>query len=255
MERLTSRQNEWVRRLRRLGADRGFRREQGEFLCDGAKLLREALAHGAEVTAVLWAGEPFLSPPGAAQFSVPRELLDYVSPLKHGAELLFSARIRPWEPVSPGRTLLLETIQDPGNLGTILRTANALGMDTVLLTGNCADPYGPKAVRAGMGAVFRQRFLELTWEEACAYLRAHGQKLWGASLSPRAGALRGALPPDTAIAVGSEGQGLSPALLKACDGEIVIPMNPDCESLNAAVAAAILMWELTRRERERGTEA
>ena len=246
MERLTSRKNDTVRRLRLLGADRAVRREAGEYLCAGGKLLREALRHGAEVTTVLWGAAPDAEVPGAAQYAVPRELLDYVSPLKNTSDVIFAVKIRHWPPAPPGRALVLETVQDPGNLGTILRTANALGLDTVILTGSCADPYGPKAVRAGMGAVFRQRFYEMARAEARDYLRRHGLRLAGAALSERAGALQGVDLRDTAVAIGSEGQGLSPELLGLCDSELIIPMRGDCESLNAAVAAAIIIWEITK---------
>ena len=253
MEKLTSRKNELIRHIRRLGADRAYRRETGEFVCDGEKLLDEALRHGAEITAVLWSGAPGMAGneiPGAAQYPVPPELLDYVSPLKSAAGVVFTARIRPFgerpEDAPPGRTLVLETIQDPGNLGTILRTANALRIDTVVLTGDFADPYGPKAVRAGMGAVFRQRFFALEQGALRDYLTAHGLRLYGAALSPAAADVRALDLRGAAVAVGSEGRGLSPELRAKCDGELIIPMNAECESLNAAVAAAIIMWELSR---------
>ena len=246
METITSRKNQIITRLRALGADRSARREAGEFLCDGPKLLHEAQLWNAEITAVLWADEPEPGVPCPTQYRVPRELLDYVSPLKNAAGVVFSVRCRRWETAPPGRTLVLETIQDPGNLGTILRTANALSVDTVILTGDCADVWNPKTVRATMGAVFRQRFYELGRGEMRAYLTQHGHRLYGAALSDRAGDLRTIDLHAAAVAIGSEGRGLSPELLALCDGELIIPMNAQCESLNAAVAAAIVMWELTR---------
>lgn len=248
MEKLTSRKNPLIAHLRQLGADRAYRRQQGAYLCDGVKLLREALRWEAEITAVLWSEPPEAPLPGldAPQYLVPQSLLDYVSPLKSAAGVLFSVRIRPWPAAEPGRTLVLETIQDPGNLGTILRTANALDMDTVILTGDCADVYNPKTVRATMGAVFRQRVYELPLDRLRPYLTEHGLRLYGAALSDSAVSIRQLSLEGTAVAIGSEGRGLSPALLSLCDGQLIIPMNPRCESLNAAVAAAIVMWELTR---------
>ena len=247
-ERLTSRKNPLIAHLRRLGADRAYRHESGEFLCDGEKLLNEALRWGAEITAVLWSGEPALSVDCPAQYTADKALLDYVSPLKSAASVLFSVRMKTWDDAEPGKTLVLETIQDPGNLGTILRTANALGIDTVVLTGACADVYNPKTIRAGMGAVFRQRWLELDRAAMKAYLDAHGLRLYGAALSERSADLRSVDLRSAAVAVGSEGQGLSAELLSMCAGELIIPMNAQCESLNAAVAAAIIMWELGKAE-------
>lgn len=246
MERITSRKNEIIRRLRRLGAEKDARREAGEFVCDGEKLLGEALRSGAEIGTVLWAGEPSAEVPGAAQYLVPEELLDYASPLKSAARVLFTVRMRPAAPAPPGRTLVLETVQDPGNLGTVLRTAEAFGIDTVILTGDCADPYHPKSVRATMGAVFRQRFCEMEREKLRVFLSGHALKLYGAALSDQAEDIRGLDLSGAAVAVGSEGRGLSEALLSLCDGELVIPMSGKSESLNAAVAAAIIMWEMTR---------
>ena len=246
MERLTSRKNPLITHLRRLGADRAYRRECGEFLCDGEKLLNEALRWNADITAVLWNGEPGDVPGCPTQARVDKALLDYVSPLRSSASVLFSARCREWDAEKPGKTLVLETIQDPGNLGTILRTANALRINTVILTGDCADVYNPKTVRAGMGAVFRQRFLEMELPRLSAYLRDNGLRLIGAALSEQSEDLRSVDLNAGAIAIGSEGRGLSERLLEMCDGQLIIPMNPQCESLNAAVAAAIIMWEMSK---------
>lgn len=247
MEILSSRQNRIISHLRRLGADRDYRRECGEYVCDGAKLLGEALKWGAEIAAVLWAEEPDRAlPEGTEQYRVSPELLSYVSPLKTGQGVLFSVKMKRWPAAAPGRTLVLETMQDPGNLGTVLRTANALGMGTVVLTGECADLWNPKTVRAAMGALFRQRVCEVERGELRRFLDENGMKLYGAALSERASDIRRLDMTGAAVAIGSEGRGLSPELLGLCDGEVVIPMRPECESLNAAVAAAIVMWELTR---------
>ena len=252
MLQLSSRKNPVIVHLKKLGTDRAYRESCGEFLCDGEKLLREALAWNAEITAVLWDEEKIGSADCPQQYCVGRELMDYVSPLKSAASVLFSVRMRPWPAAEPGRTLILETIQDPGNLGTILRTANALGIDTVILTGECADPYNPKTIRAGMGAVFRQRWYEMERSAMKDYLSTNGLRLYGAALSPRSSDICEADLNGAAVAIGSEGRGLSPELLSLCEEEIIIPMRPECESLNAAVAAAIVMWELGRADRERG---
>ena len=247
METITSRQNRIISHVRRLGSDARYRRECGEYVCDGPKLLREALDWGAEIGTVLWSGEPVPAlPEGVRQYRAGQELLDYASALKNCPGVLFTVKMRPWEPAAPGRALVLETIQDPGNLGTILRTANALNMDTVILTGDCADLYNPKTVRAAMGALFRQRFYCMERGELRAYLSGWGCRLYGAALSDKSVDIRALDLTHAAVAIGSEGRGLSPELLALCDGELIIPMNRACESLNAGVAAAIVMWELTR---------
>lgn len=232
--------------MKRLGADKSYRDECGEYVCDGVKLLGEALRWGADIREVLWADEPELELEGVRQYLAPRELLDYVSPLKNCPGVISSVGMRAWDREKPGRTLVLETLQDPGNVGTILRTANALNMDTVILTGSCADIYNPKAVRAAMGALFRQRVFRMTLPEMREYLTEYGMRLYGAALSEKCVDIRKLELKNSAVAIGSEGRGLSSEFLSLCDGELIIPMNEQCESLNAAVAASIVMWELTR---------
>lgn len=247
MEQLSSRQNKLIAHVRKLGSDKSYRHACGEAVCDGLKLLHEAAMWGVEIISVLWVGESELELPASVkQYSVPAELLDYASPLKNSHGPLFTFRMPSWPMSAPGRCLVLETVQDPGNLGTILRTANALSMDTVILTGDCADVYNPKTVRAAMGAVFRQKVLRMERSEMREYLSAHGISLYGAALSDASRDIRTVDLENSAVAIGSEGRGLSAELLSLCDGEIIIPMNEQCESLNAGVAAAIVMWELCR---------
>lgn len=137
----------------------------------------------------------------------------------------------------------LDGIQDPGNLGTILRTADALDVP-VILTQGCADPYGWKTVRASMGAVFRSRPMRGTQEEILSASKTDGVPLAAAALSKRAKDIRQAHLNRYAVIIGSEGRGVSRQYLEACSRELIIPMNPRCESLNAATAAAIVMWQI-----------
>lgn len=245
MEHITSRKNRLIVHLRALGSDRAYRRAAGVYLCDGEKLLREALSCGAELGDVLFAHEPDIAlPDSVRQYTAPEELLEYVSPLKNSRGPLFTVRLAPPSNEPIRNAVLLENVQDPGNVGTVIRTANAFGIDAVILTGECADPYNFKTVRASMGALLRQRVLELGREDAVRLLRENGLKLYGAALSEAARDVRQINLRGAAVVVGSEGQGLSEELLALCDGEIIIPMLPHSESLNAAVAASILMWEM-----------
>ena len=250
MDRLTSRKNPVIRQLRALGRERSARAETGLFVGDGEKLLHEAIQSGVEIDTVLWAETPAMDFPGAAhQFTAPAELVEYVSALSHSPGPVFTVRMQPKPiPEALRRVIVLETVQDPGNVGTVLRTANALGMDAVLLTGNCAGLYSPKTVRSTMGAIFRMPALECTLDEMKALLEQHGLPLYGAALSESARDLRTVALGYAAVAIGSEGQGLSRELLSLCDGEIIIPMRPESESLNAAVAASVVMWEMARNE-------
>lgn len=245
MEQISSRKNKVIMHLRKLGAERAYRDACGEYLCDGEKLLREALASGAQLGTVLWTGAPTMELKDAsAQYCVPAELLEYVSPLKNSKGPLFSVRKPERRQTAIRSAILLENVQDPGNVGTVIRTANAFGIEAVLLVGDCADAYNFKTVRAAMGALFRQELQVLTRETLPAYLKENGLRLYGAALTAQAQDIRNVDLDGAAVAIGSEGRGLSKELLDICDGQVIIPMLPHSESLNAAVAAAIAMWEM-----------
>ena len=238
MEQIRSRKNQYILHLRALARDNDARRDAGEYVCDGEKLLREALQFGAEVTSVLWRdAAAFPLPDGIVQYTADAELVAYASPLMHSPGPVFTVRIPEMRLPEPLRDVIV---------GTVIRTANALGIDAVVLTGACADLYGPKTVRAAMGALFRQPVLTCAQDELMQLLRANGLKLYGAALTDAAQDLRRVPLSPAAVAIGSEGRGLSAQLLAQCDGQIIIPMQPGAESLNAAVAAAVVMWEIAR---------
>lgn len=148
------------------------------------------------------------------------------------------------------RLIILESVRDPGNLGTIVRTAAALGIDRVILSSDCADIYNPRTIRAAMGALFMQRVDIVEARELPRYigdLRNSGRRVFAAALGDGASKL-GSFPsaPGDCVVIGNEGHGLSAGTLGACDGSVIIPMRDGCESLNAATAAAIFMWEFSR---------
>lgn len=247
MEKISSRKNAYISHVRLLSADSGYRRQQGQYLCDGIKTLKEALRFGAEIVSVLWKGQEqsIEGLEGCTQYVAAEELFDYASPMKNSPGPLFAVRAKAADADSDLRSaIVLENLQDPGNVGTVIRTANALGVDAVILVGSCADLYNPKTVRATMGAIFRQRVIQTEPDGLCALLEANGLKLYGAALSDSAEDIRSVDLSGAAVAIGSEGQGLSRELLRRCDGQLIIPMEPDSESFNAAVAAAIVMWEM-----------
>ena len=205
-ERITSRHNPLVAEFRRLAGEKEARRKAGLLLGQGHKLLEEALAAGLTPETVLYCGEAPSLPASVRACAVTEELLAYVSPMKSAPELVFTAPIPEERGPVFGRVLLAEKIQDPGNVGAMIRTAAAFGFDGILLAGACADPWSPKAVRAGMGAAFRLKI----WErpdtgEALEELREENLPLYAAALADkaeRAGAFR--FPARFALAVGNE---------------------------------------------------
>ena len=181
------------------------------------------------------------------QYVAPAALCDYASPMKNSPGPVFTLAIPREETDRPlENAIVLENVQDPGNVGTVLRTAKALGVQAVVLVGACADVYSPKAARATMGAIFRQRVLHADIPGMKALAEKNGLPLYAAALSEQAADIRSLPLKNTMVCVGSEGQGLSRELIDQCDGQLIIPMTPGSESLNAAVAASLIMWEMTR---------
>ena len=142
--------------------------------------------------------------------------------------------------------LILDELADPHNLGSILRTADAFRADRLFLVNACADLYNPKTVRASMGAVFRCPVWACTLSVLRGLLTKSGLPLYGAALRADTVDVRRADFARCAVAIGSEGKGLSAEVLEACDLTVKIPMSDHCESLNAAAAAAVLLWEAAR---------
>ena len=253
METITSRQNPLCTHLRKLSSSAAYRRQCGEFLCDSPKLLQEALLWGAELhTVVVTAGtEAPPLPKGVRLVEVPADVMRSVSPMETPQGTLFTCAIHTEplpETLAGRRYVVLDTLQDPGNVGTILRTADAFHADGMFLVNGCADLYNPKTLRATMGAVFRCPVWTVGVEELSALLKRSGIPLYGAALREDTLDARQADYSRCAIAIGSEGRGLTDAVLAVCDRTIKIPMSEHCESLNAAAAATVLLWEAARND-------
>ena len=171
MERITSRQNPLITRLRRLGAEKKARRAEGVFLCEGVKLVGEALRWGPPPELLVVAegtAPPAELPAGVRVVEVPEALLRAVSTVETPQGMLAVCRTpdtAPPETLPEGRLLVLDGVQDPGNVGTVWRTADAFGAAGLFLLPGCAEPFAPKTVRATMGACFRLPVWEGTLED------------------------------------------------------------------------------------------
>lgn len=257
IERITSRSNPLVAQIRRLEKDRAYRRAAGLCLCDGVKLYREALKWNAPVAAVLFTAgqQPEALPEDCRAVEIPDSLMSALSPAKTPQGLLFLCRCPetlPPETLDGRRYLILDGLQDPGNVGTIWRTADAFGADGLLLTHHCADPWHWKTVRATMGAAFRLPVWEAEPEQIAGLLQRSGIPLFGTALRSDTVDLRRFSGGPAAVVIGNEGQGISEEMLALCGQTWKIPMEPQCESLNAAAAAAVVLWELYRAQGEGG---
>lgn len=250
-EWITSRSNPLVSRLKKLNSKRSARRGEGVFCGEGPKLLGEAVKWGASLETVVCAKDTQLPalPNSVRVVDVPADLLASVADTESPQGIVFVCRgldLSLPEVLSGNRYLILDGVQDPGNLGTIWRTADAFGADALILCGNCADPWSPKTVRATMGAIFRLPVYEATLEEAVEKLRAAEIPVYATALRDDTVDVREVPLRKAAVVIGSEGKGVSELALSLCWKTVKIPMVQRCESLNAAVAASVVLWEMAR---------
>jgi TrmH family RNA methyltransferase len=225
---ITSPHNEKLKLIRRLGRRRTRERE-GLFVTEGEDLLAAARAAGAEPVELLTAGGE-----GLGGTEVEPALLAQISKLGSGTRAIGVWR-EAWAEVPVAPCVYLHAVADPGNVGTVIRTANALVGGSVVLGPGCADPYGAHAVRASMGAVFAEPLvrggIEVTPEPRAA-LVAHG----GESLEALGGA--------ATLCLGAEREGLPSDVIEQCDVRVTIPVRESAESLNVAAAAAIALQRI-----------
>lgn len=256
--RIESRENSLVKRLVRLSNDRKFRKEMQEMVCEGEKMLGEALSSGMDIHDILLAEDAELDTEllrqvegqGAKLYICPSSLLSKVSNVKTPQGVVFSCE-RPVAELhvlqDAKRLMVLEGLQDPGNLGTIIRTADAFALDGIILCEGCVDPTSPKVVRATMGAAFRMPIAAAPLEQTVAFLHEQNMPLYAAALSESSVPLTRVDLTRAAVMIGNEGRGITKKAAALCTQQIIIPMDGRAESLNASVAASIIMYEMSRK--------
>lgn len=256
MKHITSADNPFYKSLVKLSGSARQRSIAGQALLDGAHLLAACLSAGRTPVHVIVTEAALRDP--EIQSLLDRIQQVSLTVLDHGlfaklSELKSLSGIltlidQPQTPVNAqhcGFSLLLEDIQDPGNLGSMLRSAAAAGCDAVFLSPGCADAWSPKVLRAAMGGHFVLRIQEQT--DLAGVIAAFPGTCYAAALQARTSLYQAPLQGKVAFAIGNEGAGLSAALLNACT-PITIPMPGQVESLNAAAAAAICLFEAVRQK-------
>lgn len=248
MDSLTSLKNPKVMAWRSLKERKG-RKETDCFLVEGRKMVEEALASAFSVETLLF------SESHAADFSLPEDIPAYLLPDHVFAALCdtktpqgIAAVVRMRTTSVTGSCLLaLDDVQDPGNVGTILRTADAAGFDGVLLSDKCADIFSPKVLRATMGSIFRMP-VEITDQLPLALhqLREDGWSILSSQLDGTPFFRREPVGDRFCLIIGNEGNGVSPAVQAEATHKLRLPMRGGAESLNAAIAAGIMMYDLMR---------
>ena len=251
-EKITSRENAKIKYACRLSSSAAFRRSEGRFLAEGRKLCPE-LARGAQLETLFYTEDAMARCPELADLPGEHDLVeDHVADkladvgTHQGVFGVFRTPVHTLDEVhTGGRYLALERVQDPGNVGTLLRSAAAFGFDGVLLSDGCASVWAPKTLRASMGAAVRIPVIEAgAMPQAVAQLRAKGITCLAAALyqSQPLSAAQSGCPGGVCVVIGSEGQGLTDETIAACTSTVRIPMTDRVESLNAGIAGSILLW-------------
>lgn len=248
MERITSLKNPKVTLWKSLKERKG-RRETGCFLVEGRKMVEEAVASAFPVEAILVdeeRAEEFRLPEGVPVYGMPLHVLSAVCDTKTPQGIAAIVHIAENDHLG-GRLVALDGVQDPGNVGTILRTADAAGFDGVLLSGQCADVFSPKVLRATMGSIFRMG-IRVTDDlpGMLAKLAEQGVSVLSSQLDGEPFYRRSPVGDRFVLVIGSEGNGVTDEVKAIATHRVRLPMRGGAESLNAAVAAGIMMYELTR---------
>ncbi len=235
---ITSRSNPLAKKIIALG-DKKYRREYGEYIVEGIKPVCECVKANMPVTQIICTQEyaqSFINP-----VVVSEELFGFISTEKTPQGALATVKIPDLSVKKPkGNCLLLDKLQDPGNLGTIIRTANAAGYEDIYLV-NCTDAFSPKAVRASMSGIFFVNIHTGGYEEVFSALE--DTPLITADMSGE-DIFKFTSPERFCLCIGNEGNGVSAEVRNKSDYKIRIPMRDTCESLNAAVSAAVAMYTL-----------
>lgn len=269
---ISARTNPLLVRLCKL-EEKKHREEEEMFRLDGIKLLLEAVDFGAEIEYILVREDAYeriwdklmrhtdgrdiyvggtlvrLSASAFEKMSNEKSPEGVITIAKYIDKIHKTCKIEKDSVLSvKGKTLMLESVRDPGNLGTMLRSAAAFGFSNVVMTADCADIYNPKTVRAAMGAIFKLCIVRVDDAEgAISALQKDGRRVLAAALdgsAVRLGEL--ALKPNDVFLIGNEGHGLSNEAIEASDKTVFIPMTEGTESLNAAIAASVCMWEMSK---------
>ncbi len=257
-ERITSKDNTVIKTAAKLLTSAKYRREKGLFILDGLRLCRDAALNGFPIEQLI-VGESaynkfqddsiFLSGKAKKSVIVPDHIISKISDTVNPQGFLCVCTIRDYEDffVKPdGLYIALENVSDPSNLGAIARSAEAFNFDGIIVSEGGCDPYNPKALRASMGALLRIPVIVMP--HFVEFISDCGLNTYATVVDRSADSIRSANFDMGSIAlIGNEANGLSEAAVAACNNKITIPMTGKAESLNAATAAAIVMWEMSCR--------
>lgn len=265
---ITSKDNPNVKTLSKLLSSKKIRSEMGLFVVEGMRncvdLVLQSLDGEVSLFALFYTEEAVLNYKKILpldsfdridekkKFCITKEIADRISVEENNQGVFLVAHKLDREFTCEdldknGKYLVLNHLQDPGNIGTLLRTADAVGVSGVVMTGNCCDLYNPKVVRSAMGSIGRVKiFVENDFQKVCETFKSLGITTLAAVIKNGISVTEQDFSKPCAVVVGNEGQGLSDKDADLCDGKITIKMQGNINSLNAAVAGAVILWEMFR---------
>ena len=255
---ITSAQNAKIKEVRLLTAKKKDRESAQRYVAEGIRLVEEALAHADDCCYLLWSAPlseraaklvRAFEAAGTQVEEIEPRLMESISDTDAPQGVLAVMRMNPLPlPKQADFIIVADGIHDPGNLGTLFRTAAAANADALLLMPGCADAFSPKVIRSGMGTHFRLPFARMDWDAAEKYLRAMpGMRVFAADIVNAVSCWQTDFRQPTALVIGSEAEGPCDRALDVADGSVLIPMPGEIESLNAGIAAGILIFEVVRQ--------
>ncbi len=255
--RITSPDNERIRLYKRLYLEKRLRRKEGLFVLEGARLVSDAAG-------IIPFHSVFMTEEAMSRYSSSAEkiaahtniciITEQISDMISGTDNsqgIFAIMQSPEEKdlrlYDPKKVIILDNVQDPGNMGTMLRTADACGIDAAVLC-QCCDELSPKVVRSAMGSIMRVNIFHSKFEEAVQTLKEKGHTIYSAVINGGDELGVSPFPERSSVVIGNEGSGISDEHIALTDRQLTIKMHGTVNSLNAAIAAGIIMWELSRYE-------
>lgn len=238
----TSIENKKIKNIKKLNMKK-YRDELNEFLIEGEHLVNEAYKKGCLKELILEEGCEFSLPVNTIYVSF--NVLKYISDLDNPPKIIgICHKLKDKE--IENKILILDDIQDPGNLGTIIRSCVAFNIDTIILSKKCVDLYNPKVLRATQGMIFNINIVIKDLLDIIPYLKENGYNIYGTKVNGGKSLKNVEKCEKFVIIMGNEGNGVKEEILNLCNDYIYIDMNKNCESLNVAVATSIILYELSK---------
>lgn len=249
MEHISSKDNAKIKRFSKLVSDKKYRKETNLFVLEGQKLLKEAKKWNIKIdTLVLSENIKDLEQYNEIDTNiivVPEHIMEKISDTKTPQGVIFSCEMLDYTDIDYNKlkkVIILDNIQDPGNLGTIIRTGAGFKIDAIIMLNNCVDCYSPKVVRATMNGIFQIPIISMDLEECFSKIKL---PIYATYLSEESQNIIDCDFSECAVIIGNESNGISSEVLKYADKKIIIPIK-NIESLNASIATSIIMWEMSK---------